>query len=194
MTFNGQVYGVPYAVENIALFRNTDLAPDAPATIEELVAAGKALKAAGKATEIMALQVGQNGDAYHIYPLFTSGGGYLFGTTANGDYDPKDLGLGQARGGRGDGQDRRAWARRAQGALKRSIDRRQRRCSLFTGKKTAFLVSGPWASPTSKKAGVKYDISPIPGFAGGKPASRSSACRRSTSRARARTRRSRRSS
>ena len=30
MTFDGQLYGVPYSVENIALIRNTDLAPDAP--------------------------------------------------------------------------------------------------------------------------------------------------------------------
>ena len=43
VTFNGQLYGVPYAVENIALIRNTDLAPQAPSTIEDLVAAGKAL-------------------------------------------------------------------------------------------------------------------------------------------------------
>src|SRR3954470_19334766 len=31
VTFNGQTYGVPYATENLALVRNTDLAPDAPA-------------------------------------------------------------------------------------------------------------------------------------------------------------------
>jgi hypothetical protein len=42
--------------------------------------------------EIMALPVGANGDAYHMYPIYTSGGGYLFGKTAGGDYDPKDLG------------------------------------------------------------------------------------------------------
>src|SRR4051812_4523334 len=56
VTFNGQVYGVPYAIENLALIRNTDLAPTAPATIEDLVAAGKALKDAGKVTNIMSLQ------------------------------------------------------------------------------------------------------------------------------------------
>ena len=93
VTFNGQVYGVPYAIENIALIRNTDLAPQAPQSIEDVVAAGKQLKASGKTSEIMALQVGQNGDAYHAYPLYTSAGGYLFGTKANGDYDPKDLGV-----------------------------------------------------------------------------------------------------
>ena len=37
----------------------------------------------------MALQVGQKGDAYHIYPVFTSGGGSFFGLTADGDPDPK---------------------------------------------------------------------------------------------------------
>ena len=39
----------------------------------------------------MALQVGQKGDAYHIYPLFTSGGGSYFATTATGDPDPKTV-------------------------------------------------------------------------------------------------------
>ena len=29
MTYDGTVYGVPYAIENIALLRNTDLVPDA---------------------------------------------------------------------------------------------------------------------------------------------------------------------
>ena len=40
----------------------------------------------------------------------------------------------------------------------------------FTAGKTAFLVSGPWAIADIKKAGIKYDITPIPPFAGGKPA------------------------
>ncbi|GAA2706041.1 extracellular solute-binding protein [Micromonospora olivasterospora] len=168
VTFNGQLYGVPYATENIALIRNTELAPEAPKTIEDLVAAGKKLKAEKKASEILCLQSGQNGDAYHIYPLYTSGGGYLFGTAANGDYDPKDLGVGKPEsiaafqkiaklGEKGDG------------ALKRSITG-ENSIATFTGKKCAFLVSGPWAIADAKKANIKYDISPVPGFAGGKEA------------------------
>ena len=51
MTFDGQLYGVPYSVENIALFRNTDLAPDCPTTMEDLVATGQQLVNDGKATE-----------------------------------------------------------------------------------------------------------------------------------------------
>jgi arabinogalactan oligomer/maltooligosaccharide transport system substrate-binding protein len=168
VTFNGQTYGVPFAIENVVLFRNTDLVPQAPRTIEELVDTGRRLVASGKVSEIMALPVGQNGDAYHSYPIFTAGGGYLFGVKANGDYDPKDLGLSQPSATAAM-QRIRALGEAGAGALKRSISNDNAN-SLFATGKTAFLLSGPWQIPDLKKAGVRYDISPIPGFAGGPPA------------------------
>lgn len=168
VTFNGQVYGVPYAMENLALIRNTELAPEAPKTIEDLVATGKKLKAEKKATEILCLQSGQNGDAYHIYPLYSSAGGYLFGTGANGDYDPKDLGVGKPESIAAF-QKIAKLGEKGEGALKRSITG-ENSIATFTGKKCAFLVSGPWAITDVKKASISYDISPIPGFAGGKEA------------------------
>ncbi|MFC5941511.1 maltose ABC transporter substrate-binding protein [Micromonospora harpali] len=168
VTFNGQLYGVPYAMENLALIRNTELAPEAPKTIEDLVAAGKKLKADKKASEILCLQSGQNGDAYHIYPLYTSAGGYLFGTAANGDYDPKDLGVGKPESIAAF-QKIAKLGEKGEGALKRSITP-ENSIATFTGKKCAFLVSGPWAIADAKKANISYDISPVPGFAGGKEA------------------------
>jgi len=168
VTFNGQVYGVPYAQENIALIRNTDLAPTAPTTIEELVDAGRKLKADKKASEILCLQVGQKGDAYHIYPLYTSGGGYLFGTNASGDYDPKDLGVGKPESIAAFNRIK-SLGEKGVGALKRSISG-DNAIATFTSKKCAFLVSGPWAITDVKKAGLKYDVTPVPGFAGAKPA------------------------
>src|SRR5512142_2648676 len=57
VTFNGQLYGVPYATENLALIRNTDLAPKAPATVEDLVANAKRIKT----PEVLCVQVGQTG-------------------------------------------------------------------------------------------------------------------------------------
>jgi arabinogalactan oligomer/maltooligosaccharide transport system substrate-binding protein len=168
VTYNGQVYGVPYAIENVALIRNTDMAPAAPATIEDVVKTGKSLVAAKKTQEVMALQSGQNGDAYHIYPLYTSGGGYLFGTKANGDYDPHDLGVTKPSAVEAF-KKIAALGEKGAGALKRSIAP-ENAISTFTAGKTAFLVSGPWALADIKKAGIKYDITPVPGFAGGKPA------------------------
>jgi len=168
VTFNGQLYGVPYAIENLALIRNTDLAPTAPATLDDLVTAGKALKDSGKVSNIMALQVGQTGDAYHIYPLFTSGGGYLFGQKSNGDYDPADLGVGKPESVAAF-KKIQALGEKGSGALTRSVTG-DNAIPTFTGGKTAFLISGPWAIADIKKAGIKYDITPIPSFVGGKPA------------------------
>ncbi|MBE0690974.1 MAG: extracellular solute-binding protein, partial [Anaerolineae bacterium] len=39
-TYNGELYGVPLAVENIGFFRNTDLVPEAPATWDEVAQIG----------------------------------------------------------------------------------------------------------------------------------------------------------
>jgi arabinogalactan oligomer / maltooligosaccharide transport system substrate-binding protein len=164
VTFNGQVYGVPYATENLALIRNTKLAPGAPATIEDLVADAKK----AKAPEKLCLQVGQNGDAYHAYPLFSSAGGYLFGTTATGEYDKNDLGIGKPESIAAF-KKIQSLGEKGSGALKRSITV-ENSIATFTAGKCAFLVSGPWAITDVKKAGIAYDISPVPGFAGGKPA------------------------
>jgi len=168
MTFAGQLYGVPYSVENIALIRNTDLAPDAPATMEDLQVAGKKLVTDKKATEIMALQVGQKGDPYHIYPVFTSGGGSFFGLTSTGDPDPKVVTVDSPESIAA-GQKLFDMGEKGTGALKRSIDDKNA-IPLFTGKKTAFLVSGPWSIADITKAGINYDIGPIPPFADGTPA------------------------
>ncbi|GID91717.1 extracellular solute-binding protein [Amorphoplanes digitatis] len=168
VTFNGQVFGVPYATESLALIRNTKLAPEAPATIEDLVKSGKKLKADKKASEILCLQVGQNGDAYHSYPLFSSGGGYLFGTNAAGDYDKNDLGVGKPESIAAFEKIRKL-GEKGEGALKRSITG-ENSIATFAAGKCAYLVSGPWAITDAKKANIAYDISPVPAFAGGEPA------------------------
>ncbi|MBN1174324.1 MAG: maltose ABC transporter substrate-binding protein [Micromonosporaceae bacterium] len=168
VTYNGQIYGVPYAIENLALIRNTDLAPTAPATIEDLVSSGKKLKASGKTSEIMSLQVGENGDAYHIYPLYTSAGGSLFGVKDNGDYDAKDLGVAKTEATAAFEKIAKL-GEKGEGALKRSITG-DNAIATFTSKKAAYLVSGPWALTDIKAAGIKYEVTPVPGFAGGKAA------------------------
>lgn len=168
VTFNGQVYGAPYAMENLALLRNTELVPTAPASIEDLVKAGQDLKTAGKVSEILCLQVGAAGDAYHVYPLFASAGGSLFGTTASGDPDPKNVTVGSADSVKAFTK-LKELGEKGSGALKTSIGS-ENSIATFAGKKCAFLISGPWATKEVKTAGVKYDISAVPGFAGGKTA------------------------
>lgn len=158
-TYDGQTYGVPYSVETLALYANKALTDvPAPKTIEELVAAGQA----GGADNVLSLQVSEGGDPYHMQPLYTSAGGYLFGTGANGDPDPGDLGVGKegsVRAGQKIGE------LGEQGVLKTSITG-ENSISLFTGGKAAYLVTGPWAVAEIETAGIDYALAPVPGFEG----------------------------
>ncbi|MGN9780507.1 sugar ABC transporter substrate-binding protein [Nonomuraea sp. ZG12] len=168
VTFDGQTYGAPYAVENIALIRNTDLAPDAPETIEDLVEQGKKLKADGKVKEVLCLPVTQKGDAFHAYPIFAAGGGSLFGATPSGDPDPKQVKL-DSPGSVKAFEKLRALGEKGDGALKTSITNENYIVN-FAAKKCAYLISGPWAMTDVKKGGFGYDITPVPSFEGGEPA------------------------
>ncbi|MET8004749.1 sugar ABC transporter substrate-binding protein [Nonomuraea glycinis] len=168
VTFDGQTYGAPYAVENIALIRNTDLAPDAPATIEDLVKEGKRLKADGKVEEVLCLPVTQKGDAFHAYPIFAAGGGSLFGATPSGDPDPKQVMLDSPGSVKAFGK-LRALGEKGEGVLKTSITNENYIVN-FAAKKCAYLISGPWAMTDVKKGGFGYDITPVPSFEGGAPA------------------------
>ena len=168
VTFNGQIYGAPYAVENIALIRNTELAPDAPATIEDMIAKGKELKKDGKVKEVLCLPVGQKGDAFHVYPIFASGGGALFGTTSSGDPDPKQVLLG-SEGSVKAFEKLAELGEKGEGALRTSLTN-ENYIPTFAGGKCAFLISGPWAIGEIKKAGVSYDITAVPPFKDGQPA------------------------
>jgi arabinogalactan oligomer/maltooligosaccharide transport system substrate-binding protein len=165
-TYNDQLYGVPYGIEALGLYRNTDVAPDEPATLDDAIKAGNAAVKAGKVDSAMNLPVGENGDAYHMEPVLTSMGGYLFGQSPDGEYDPSDLGVGKP-GSIAAAKEISALGK--QKVLRTSISP-DNSIALFTSGKAAFLVSGPWALPDVKKSGIKYAVQPVPGFAGKQPA------------------------
>jgi len=167
-TYNGKLYALPYGIEALAFYRNTAISPDAPKTMDDALAAGEAAVKAGTVTSALNLPVGQNGDAYHMQPILTSMGGYMFGRTAAGDYDPKDLGIGK-EGSIAAAKKIGELGEKGKNILRRSISG-DNNIALFAGGKAAFMISGPWALNDVKKGGVKYAVSPIPGFAGQKPA------------------------
>jgi arabinogalactan oligomer/maltooligosaccharide transport system substrate-binding protein len=167
MTYNGQVYGMPFTFNNLVLYRNTALAPDAPATVEDMVTAGKALQTAGKVDEVVAWPVGQTGNPYFIQPLYTAGGGYLFGSDADG-FNKADVGVAKPEAVAAY-QKIAALGEKGENVLKRSIST-DNHTALFTEGKSAFLVSGPWDLPTLDKSGITFAVSAIPGYAGGPPA------------------------
>src|SRR5665647_937529 len=161
--FNGQSYGVPYAVENIGLVRNTALAPTAPASMDALVSEGQALVKSGKATNILVQEVGKTGNAYYTYPYMKAFGGGIFATNAAGGYDATKVIVNNP------GSIKGATALQALGKVKAlstnvygtNVD------ALFDAGKVPFYITGPWAIDKAKKANIKYAISPLPSLAGG---------------------------
>lgn len=160
--YNGQLYGVPYAIENIGIVRNTDLAPDAPKTFEEMVQKGGDVVKAGKATNAVLLQVSKTGDAYHAYPFLKAFGGGIFAQKPNGDYDPSKVLVNSA--GSVQGGEQLAGLGKA-GVLSTNLDLPVAE-SIFDSGKAPYFLTGPWAIDKAKKGNIKHAVSPLPTIGG----------------------------
>ncbi len=161
-TYNGQLYGLPLAVENIGFFRNTDLVPEAPTTWAEVAEIGTALFDEGKVDSA----IGFPDLTYNTYPVFTSFGGYIFGRDEEGNFTPDDIGMnneGMVAG--------LAWVKSLMdaGIVSTNIDWEASHVLFETGR-SAFIMTGPWAINRFVTAGVPYAISAFPAVEeGGEP-------------------------
>jgi arabinogalactan oligomer/maltooligosaccharide transport system substrate-binding protein len=169
-TYEGQTYGLPYAVENIALVRNTDLVPDAPATFEEMVQAAtdyKAQYADDPTYQGLALQVGPEGDGYHYQPILSAFGGYIFAQNEDGTFNPDDLGLDSA----GAIDAATFLSEQAAAGLLSADTSYDVMIESFGSGKAAFAITGPWALSQEDNGfiatGVPYQVTPIPAREGG---------------------------
>lgn len=154
VTYDGKGYGVPYAVENVALLTNPKLSPKCPASLDALFDEGKKLKADGVKLPL-ALQIGDQGDAYHWYPMYSADGGYIFG---DGGTNVKDMGVGK--------EGSIAAAKRLQqfakaGLLKASVTGDIAKES-FNGGNSAWFITGPWNVTDAKAAVPNLMICPVP--------------------------------
>ncbi|MDQ0642560.1 sugar ABC transporter substrate-binding protein [Microbacterium murale] len=153
-TYDGTVYMLPYAVENIAVLRNADLIPAAATGFDDMIAKGQA---AGLAQPFVVEQ-GAEGNPYHLYPFQTAFGAPVFGTDDSGSYDAADLQL----GGEG-GTAFATWlgAQGAAGTLNTDIDGEIAKQQFLDGQ-AAFWLTGPWNVGAAVEAGINVAIDPIP--------------------------------
>lgn len=166
MTYEGSVYGVPVSIENIALVRNTALAPEAPATWDDLVSTGQAAVESGAAQYPLLVGIDpNNADPYHLYPLQASYGGPVFGMNDDGSYNPDDLQIGNE----GNVQFASALAEWGQqGIINLNITQDIAK-EQFAAGASPYTITGPWNLQTFQDAGIEYAVDPIPS-AGGQPA------------------------
>jgi maltose-binding protein MalE len=158
-TYSGKVYGMPYATEAIALYYNKDLVKEAPKTWEDLKKVAKDLQDSKKVEQGIILM---QGDAYHNQPMLTGFGGFIFGRTADGSYDPKNVGV-DSEGGLAAAQEIGDMVK--SGLLKGGFDYGAT-MTAFKDKKVAFIITGPWQLSDFRKAGVNYGVAKIPAMKG----------------------------
>lgn len=154
-TYDGQLYGVPYAVENLALFRNTDLVPEAPQTWDEVYNITQQLVDDGQSEYGY---ITHNTASYDFYPIMSAYGGYVFGRDENGNYNPADIGIGSEG------------TIAAADYIKQYIDagyitpdiNGDVMVSLFESGDAAMIMTGPWFLNRLRDAGLPLGISDIP--------------------------------
>lgn len=155
-TYDGTVYMLPYAVENIAVLRNADLVPDAAANFDDMIAKGKA---AGL-TQPFVVEQGAEGNPYHLYPFQTAFGAPVFGTDASGSYDASDLQLGSEGG-----YEFAAWlsaqGKNGSGVFNTDVDGAIAKQAFLDGT-AAFWLTGPWNVGAAVDAGINVAIDPVP--------------------------------
>lgn len=163
-SYDGTLYGVPYATENIAFFYNTDLVETPPATWAEVRTLSEEIMDSGAADYGY---IRQEGDPYHFFPIQTAFGGYVFGIGDDGAYDPTDVGI-DAPGSIAALQ----WLQDMvkDGLIPTGLDGVAAE-TLFQDGSAAMYITGPWNIQKFVDASLNFAIAPaIPaGEEGGEP-------------------------
>ncbi len=155
--YDGTNYGVPYAVESIALIRNNDLVSETPATFDELIAQGEE---AGAKYPVL-LQQGAEGDAYHMYPLQKSFDAPVFTQAEDGSYT-SEIGMG------GDSGHKFASYLEKLGKdkiLDSNIGGDQAK-EAFSAGESPYIITGPWYATAFTEEGMDISVMEIPSAGG----------------------------
>jgi len=159
MTYDGQLYALPYSLETIALLQNVDLVgEEAPSSWDDMIQRGLA---AGTERPFVINTGAETGDGYTMYGFQTSFGAPVFVQDASGSYT-NEVGMGGDAG--------TAFAQwlhdngsAGAGYLSTTVDYDINN-ELFNSGKAPYTVQGPWA--ISAFPDVNVAVNPIPSAGG----------------------------
>ncbi len=161
MSYGGNLYGIPYAREGVALIYNKKLVPKPPESWEEL------LIIARKLTDPKKPQYGfiyEHPFPYNGFPILSSQGkGYIFGKNPDGTLNICDIGIeGFVEG-----------AEIYDSLIEEGILPPEVSWETMTGLlshgQAGMVISGPWAIPIAKSADINVGVIPLPTINGGTP-------------------------
>ncbi|WP_202108833.1 extracellular solute-binding protein [Succinivibrio dextrinosolvens] len=165
-TTNGNVYGAPKVVETIAMFYNKDLIKEPFENLEDYYTYSKEHTKDGNYGLLAKFD-----STYYVYGAIKPYGAYVFKRNDSGDYDATDVGLSNAGAVEGMTYIKKFYK---DGLFPtgiigengvNAID------SLFTEKKAAAVINGPWAVEPYQKAGINFGVVSLPKLPNGQPMS-----------------------
>lgn len=163
LKYKGQLYGIPKSVETVVMIYNKDLVKELPSTLDGLYTLSKDFVEKGKYGFLAKWD-----EIYYAYGIVNGMGGDIFGKKDDGSYDPDKVLLNT------DGAVKAAeyiqkfyhdglFPTGILGSNGMStID------SLFTSKRAAVVLTGPWSFKPYEEAGINYGVAPLPKLPNGK--------------------------
>lgn len=157
LTYKGQVYGLPKAIETVVMVYNKDLVPNMPEDLEGLYKLSQDFRAKNQYGLLAKWD-----ELYYAYGIIAGMGGGLFGSNADGSLNPAEINLNNSGAVKAATYIKKFYADGVfpSGIIGDSganaID------SLFTEQKAAVVQTGPWSFEPYKKAGVNYGVAPLP--------------------------------
>lgn len=167
-SYNNKLFAIPLSMEAMALIYNKDMIPSPPATMEALFDEAKKRTIINEKTKIYE-QYGfliEINNFYPAFPLFSGRGAYVFDKLPDGSLDPMHLGLNNEGAKEAakilyDLKDFGKYGLIPEGIAGDKV------LGLFTEKKAAMIVNGPWVINEFDKAGLNYGVAPLPPFQDG---------------------------
>lgn len=162
-TANGQIYGVPKVVETVVMFYNKEMIKKTFETFDEYYKYSKEHTKDGYFGLLAKFD-----SIYYAYGALAPYGAYVFKRDADGNYDAEDVGLSNDGAVQGVEYIKKFYT---EGLFPtgiigdngiNAID------TLFTEKKAAAVINGPWAVDPYTKAGVDFGVVPLPKLPNGK--------------------------
>ncbi|MBN1770960.1 MAG: extracellular solute-binding protein [Deltaproteobacteria bacterium] len=148
LVYHGRLYGLPIAFKSAALFRNTRLVPEAPATTDELLAAARPFSDP---------DAGRFGLAYEVGTVYYQAA-WLHGFGGGVRGPQGDLGLTAP----GNARSLEFAARLVAEGLVPADANGALVTELFTSERAPFAIQGPWFVADCRRAGIPFAISPLP--------------------------------
>ncbi|MFV0632506.1 sugar ABC transporter substrate-binding protein [Demequina sp.] len=155
-TYDGQLYGLPYSTEAIALIQNVDLVGDvAPTSWEEMIQ--MSVDAGFEDRPFLLYTNGTGGDGYSAYPLQTSFGAPVFVQDETGSYT-SEVGMG-GEAGEAFAQFLYDNGQAGTGYFSDTIDYDTSN-ELFASGEVPFILQGPWM-PFFDSGDMNLMVSPM---------------------------------